>query len=48
MFPMRSKNLKKQNKIVHTLSVKESRIFIEMLQRWKLGGSKGDQHEVFL
>jgi hypothetical protein len=34
--------------MVHNLSAKESKIFMEMLQKKKLGGSKDNQHEVFL
>jgi hypothetical protein len=40
--------LKKLDKIVHNLSEKERKRFIEMLQREELGGSKGNQHEIFL
>ena len=44
-----SKNLKKLNKIVCNLSEKECKIFMEMLQREELlGGSKDNEHEVFL
>jgi hypothetical protein len=42
------KNLKKLQKILQNLSGKERKRFMEMLQREKLGGSKGDQYEVFL
>jgi hypothetical protein len=45
---MQGKNLKKLNKIVGNLSAKERKIFMEMLQREELGGSKDNQHEVFL
>jgi len=40
--------LKKLDKIVRNLSAKEHNFFMEMLQREELGGSKGNQHEVFL
>jgi hypothetical protein len=43
----KEKNLKKTEKIVHNLSGKEHKSFMKMLQIGK-GGSKGDQHEVFL
>jgi hypothetical protein len=45
---MQRKNLKKLNKIVRNLSAKKCKSFMEMLQREELGGSKGNQHEVFL
>jgi hypothetical protein len=45
---MQRKNLKKLQKIVWNLSGKEHKSFMEMLQREELGGSKGDQYEVFL
>jgi hypothetical protein len=45
---MQRKNLKKLDNIVHNLSGKMCKRFMEMLQRGELGGSKGDQHEVFL
>jgi hypothetical protein len=48
MCVMQRKNLKKLDKIVCNLSAKECKIFMEMLQREELGGSKGNQHEVFL
>jgi hypothetical protein len=48
MCVMQRKNLKKLQKIVWNLSGKECKIFMEMLQREELGGSKGDQYEVFL
>jgi len=45
---MQSKNLKKIDKMVRNLSAKEHKIFMEMLKKEELGGSKGNQHEVFL
>jgi hypothetical protein len=45
---MQSKNLKKLNKIVHNLSAKDHKKFMEMLQIEELGGSKGNHHEFFL
>jgi hypothetical protein len=41
---MQRKNLKKLDNIVLKLSAKESKIFMEMLQREEIGGSKGNQH----
>jgi hypothetical protein len=48
MRVMSNKNLKKLDKIVRNLSAKERKIFMKMLQREEIGGSKGNQHEVFL
>jgi hypothetical protein len=48
MCVMQSKKLKKIDKIDRNMSEKEHKIFMEMLQREELGGSKGNQHEVFL
>jgi hypothetical protein len=45
---MQIKKLKKLDKIVHKLSAKERKRFMEMLQREELGRSKGNQHEGFL
>jgi hypothetical protein len=44
----REKNLKKLDKIVRNMSAKKIKRFMEMFQRQELGGSKGNQHEVFL
>lgn len=42
------KKLQTLDKIVCNLSGKERKFFVETLQRGERGGSKGDQHEVFL
>jgi hypothetical protein len=44
MHVMQRKNLKKIDKIVCNMSVKERKSFMEMLQREETGGSKGNQH----
>jgi hypothetical protein len=44
MCVMQRKNLEKLNKIFCNLSAKERKIFMEMLQREEIGGSKGNQH----
>jgi hypothetical protein len=44
MRVMQSKNLKKLDNIVRNMSAKEHKIFMEMLQREKRGGLKGNQH----
>jgi len=38
--------MKKLDKIVSNLSEKECKLFMEMLQREELGGSKGNHHKV--
>jgi hypothetical protein len=43
---MQRKNLKKLYKIDLNMSEKECKIFMEMLQREELGGSKSNQREV--
>ena len=44
MHVIHRKKLKKLDKIVHILSAKERKSFMEMLQREETGGSKGNQH----
>jgi hypothetical protein len=48
MCAKQSKNLKKLDKMILNLSAKEQKIFMEMLQREELCGSKDNQREVFL
>jgi hypothetical protein len=45
---MYRKNMKKLQKLVYDLNGKENIFFMKRFQGRELGGSKGDQYEVFL